>query len=185
MANKRPSYLSIRRRQRNIIEGMGTRDIKYAQAAREFGVTRAELRKFTETKPDVLRRQYNRSPVMRKLYAEGERKEARRVLGVKRIRRYQFEEQVLTEPRLLKYPNEKQIGRIIQKLYYQNNIGAQNWSTYTYENNLPNSIKAIRLLWRNDKISDSRYKIILGVWRDSYPSGNDAYYEQYLGEVAA
>ena len=185
MPNRRPSYLSIRRRQRNIIEGIGTRDIRIAQAAKEFGVTQRELRKFIETKPDKLRKSYNRSPALRKLYAEGERKETRRVLGVPRIRRYAFEEQVLQEPRLLRYPNERQIGRMVQRLYYMNNIGPQNWSEYTYSNNLPNSIKAIRLLWRNGKITDSRYKTILGIWRDDYPSANNAYYESYLGEIAA
>src|ERR1035437_1580968 len=109
MASNRPSYPSIRRRQRNIIEGIGTRDIRYAQAAREFGVTVPQLRTFLETRPVKLRRSYNRSPAYAKLFEEGKRSEVRTVLGVKRVRRYEFLENVLSAPRRgrhEKYPNQ-------------------------------------------------------------------------------
>lgn len=179
---KRPSYVSIRRRQRNIIEGMGTRDIKYKQAAKELGVTQSELRKFLETKPTVLRRNFNRSPVYTKLYKEGQRAETRRLLGVKRIREYPFLESVIREPRIQRKPEDAQIGRMIQRLYYINNIGPQNWSTYTREHNLPNSIKAIKLLYRNNRITRDQYTSILKEWRNDYPGMTDQYYSSITGE---
>lgn len=179
MASKRPSYVSIRARQRNIIEGIGTRDLTYKQAAKEFGVTRQELRRFRESKPKDLRRIYNRSPALRKLYTEGERPVTRQVLGIKRIRRYEFEEHILKEPRALKYPNSKQIGRMIQRIYYENNFGKQQWSIYTHERSLPNSIDDIKLLYKNGKLTSSQYHAILKEWREDYPEMSDAWYAKY------
>jgi hypothetical protein len=185
MARKRPSYVSIRARQRNIIEGVGTRDLRYAQAAKEFGVTKSELRKFLETKPKDLRRNFNRSPATRKLYAEGERPETRRILGVKRITRYPFRERVLRDelarPRLA---NKQQIGKMIQRLYYDNNIAAQEWASYAREHDLPNSMKNIRLLYHNDRISEGQYKTILKNWRNIYAKMTDSYYASWTDELS-
>ena len=169
MASKRPSYVSIRARQRNIIEGIGTRNLRYKDAAKEFGVTRQELKRFLETKPQTLRKSYNRSPSLRKLYVEGERPETRRVLGVKRIRHYEFREHVLRpmEKDLTKV-SDLQTGRLIQRLYYINNIDTQNWAAYTREANLPASIDTIRLLHRNGKITDATYRAALREWAKTY-----------------
>ena len=169
MASKRPSYVSIRARQRNIIEGIGTRNLTYRQAAKEFGVTRPELKRFLETKSKDLRKSYNRSPSLRKLYAEGERPETRRVLGVKRIRRYEFRERVLRP--MFREPSkvsDVQIGRMIQRLYYENNIKTQMWAVYTREHKLPTSIDSIRLLYRNGRMDSGTYNAAIKTWADYY-----------------
>ncbi len=179
MAKKRPSYISIRRRQRNIVEGMGTRDIKYAQTAKEFGVTRRELRTFLETKPKDLRRMYNRNPAYTRLYELGKRSEVSKTLGIKRVRRYEVLEQLLAEPRIQRYPNSKQIGRIIQRYYYANNFGGIGWAIYTREHDLPLSITAIKLLFRNDKLTNDQYVRAVDVWRDLYGI-KQAIYDDYM-----
>lgn len=180
MANKRPSYVSIRARQRNIIEGLGTReDLNTKEVAKRLGVTPQELRRFRDTKPKELRKSFNRSPSIRKLYEEGRRSEVREKLEVPRIRRYAYSEPILREPRLQRHPNSKQVGRMIQRLYYENNIGPQAWSTYTYEHGLPNSIKAIKLLYMNDRITGPQYASILKHWRDSYSGMSDSYYANF------
>lgn len=169
MTSKRPSYLSIRARQRNIIEGIGTRDIKYAQAAKEFGVTRTELKRFIETKPKDLRKSYNRSPSIRKLYEEGERSETRKALGVKRIKRYEFRENVLRP--LYKDPqkvSDIQIGHMVQRLYYENNIATQMWAVYVRENDLPTSIDEIRRRYRAGRMSSVTYNTAIKTWAKIY-----------------
>ena len=169
MASKRPSYVSIRARQRNIIEGMGTRDLTYAQAAKEFGVTRPELKRFVETKPTKLRSNYNRSPGYSKLYREGERSEVRQTLGVKRIRKAkiirprQYERPVTT-----KQVKQQQIDRLVQNLYYKNGKDKADWANYTREHNLPSSIDSIRLLHKNDRIDDDRFSSIVMTWITIY-----------------
>jgi len=182
---KRPSYISIRARQRNIIEGMGTRDLRYAQAAKEFGVTRHELKRFLETKPKDLRRRFNRSPSTRKLYQEGERPETRRILRVKRISRYPFRERELRDelirPRL---PNKIIVGKMVQRLYYDNNIASQEWAIYTREHDVPSSMTAIRLLWRNDRISDDKYRTLLTSWRNIYSKMTDSYYASWADDLS-
>src|SRR5450759_2161239 len=119
MASKRPSKVSIKARQRNIIEGMATRDLTYTQAAKEFGVTRQQLKKFVGTKN--LRANYNRSPAYSKLYREGERKETRKVLGVKRITRYDYQHLPITnKEQTEKQLRQEQVKVAIRYLYYKN-----------------------------------------------------------------
>ena len=169
MASKRPSYVSIRARQRNIIEGMGTRDLTYAQAAKEFGVTRQELKRFVETKPTKLRSSYNRSPGYAKLYREGERGEVRSTLKVKRITRYPHMRAVKYErPTTTQEIKRQQVSRMVQNLYYKNGHDATVWANYARENNLPSSVDAIILLHNNGKMDDKTYVETLKVWRDNY-----------------
>ncbi len=171
MASKRPSYVSIRARQRNILEGMEERGLNKKQAAKEFGVTRRQLETFIETKPKGVRTKFNRSPAYAKLYREGERKETRRVLGVKSIHRVEFRENIirpfskLTEPKAI---SKQQTGRMIQRLYYTNNIQSQQWAAYTRESGLPLNMDAIRLLHRNGKISDANYNAAVTNWGQMY-----------------
>lgn len=186
MAKNRPSYPSIRRRQRNIIEGIGTRDIKYTQAAREFGVTTEQLNHFLDTRPQKLRKSYNRSTANAKLFELGERGQTRKVLGVRRIRVYEFREEVLQAKKrgtVEKYPNQLQIGRQVQRLYYRNDQGRQDWSLYTREEDLPNSINTIRFLYHQGRIDSRRYAKILTVWKQDYKDMSNANFEQYASEL--
>ena len=169
MATKRPSYVSIRRRQRNIIEGIGTRNLSDKEAAKEFGVTRPELKRFKEAKPKDLRKIYNRSASARKLYAEGERTETRRILGIKRIRVYEWRENVLRP--MYKQPkkvSDVQIGRMIQALYEPNHFKSQAWAIYARDHNIPSSIDSIKLLHRNGRTSHRQYSSIIKAWAAIY-----------------
>lgn len=192
---QRPSYPSVLVRQRNIIEGIGTSNLKYAQAAKQFGVTRREFKRFVESSPQSLHKNFNRSPSYRKLYEKGTRSEVRTTLSLKRIRHYAYTEREIA---LLKFdtsltPEElnrqKQIGRMIQRIYVLDDIkkpfARYEWAVFTREHNLPLSIKAIRLLHRNGKISDRRYFFILEVWKHLYPiteSVAELYYADLLLE---
>lgn len=183
MATRRPSYVSIRRRQRNIIEGMGTGDLKYAETAKRLGVTQKQLRHFLETRPKKLRPGFNRSPATRKLYAEGERSEVRKELGIKRIKRYEFRENVLHDK--INTPTNKDflIGRAVQRLYYVNDQHRQDWSVFARENGLPNSIKAIQKMYRDGQLSDRRYRSILVTWKKIYSGMNETHFSSYMEEV--
>lgn len=185
MKRRRPTAASMRVRRRNIIEGMGTGDLRYDQMAFKLGVTPPQLKKFLEARDDrVLAKGINRSPTTRKLYEAGARANVRTAIGKTRIRKYRFKEHELNEPRLIqRYPNSKQIGRMIQRMYYENGHERINWSVYTYEHNLPNSIDAIRLLYHNGKISKSQYRKILKTWRDIYGSdGSDSITDEWFAE---
>jgi hypothetical protein len=190
MAQKRPSYKSIRARQRNILEGLGTSDLKYAQAAKRFGVTPRELKRFVETKPKNLRTNFNRSPANAKLYgatkATVQRREVRETLGVKKIRKYKIRESQIQDIRNAKISglspseirNRYQIGEQIQNLYVSREHARYDWASYTREHDLPTSMDTLRLLNRNGKISNDEYMDAVNTWRDIYNVTN-ARYESY------
>src|ERR1035437_9557801 len=116
MASKRPSKPSIKARQRNIIEGTATRGLTSKQAAKEFGVTLRQYNTFTGTKN--LRPNFSRSPAYAKLYREGERKETRKVLGVRRITRYDYKHLPTTNTGLTaKQAQQEQVKTMIRYLY--------------------------------------------------------------------
>ena len=175
MASKRPSSPSIKARQRNIIEGMATRDLTNKQAAKEFGVTLRQYNSFTGTKN--LRSNFNRSPAYAKLYREGERKETRKVLGVKRITRYKYQHLPTTNtPMTTKQAEQEQVKIMIRYLYYKNGHDKAQWANYSRENHIPSSIKAIILLHDNGKISDDKFTEIVRVWKETYNISNDYFY---------
>lgn len=178
---KRPSYVSIRARQRNIIEGLGAPNKQnYAKAAKRFGVTPRELKKFTETKPKKLRKNFNRSPTYNELYTKGSRPEVRQALGVKRIQRYRYREQEIKDLKVMQLSPEEVrkrtlVGEAIQNLYTSREHPRYEWARYASENDIPTSIDAIRLLHRNNKINDDEYADAITTWRDIYKIGATRY----------
>ena len=167
MASKRPSSPSIKARQRNIIEGMATRDLTYTQAAKEFGVTRQQIKRFTSTKN--LRSNYNRSPAYAKLYREGERKETRKVLGVRTIMRSDYKHLPITNTdQTAKEIRREQVKVMVRYLYYKNGQDKMEWSRYAREHNIPSSIDSIAVLHKNNKIDDMKFNQILTNWAEIY-----------------
>jgi hypothetical protein len=181
MASKRPSSPSIKARQRNIIEGMATRDLTYTQAAKEFGVTRRQLKKFTTTKN--LRSNYNRSPAYAKLYREGERKETRKVLGVRTIRRYDYQHLPVTNTAQKDQQlRDEQVKVQIRYLYYKNGHDKAEWANYAREHHIPSSIDAIVVLHNNDRIDDTKFGQVLTSWAQIYGI-SDQRFNQVAGDV--
>ncbi len=181
MAQKRPSFVSIRRRQRNIIEGMGTRDLKFGETAKQFGVTPHDLEHFLTTRPKTLRKSFNRNPANVRLWQTGDRKEVRKALGVSRIRVYEHDETEITSRARKLTDADLQIGRMIQRVYIKNNEDAQQWSIYTREHDLPNSILHLRLLYHNGRITRAEYRAALRAWKAKYGVSDD-YYNDFVGE---
>ena len=198
MANKRPSYVAIRSRKVKLLKYMGTTGKSEAATAREFGVSKAQLRRFITQDPKEARRSYNRSESQRKLYAEisqasakpryraGERIE--RVRGVKLI---QFDarpavlEQIRSTPGLGEEERSRrlQIGQLIQKHYTFLDKPEYHWAEYARENRIPSSINAIKILHRNGRISDDKYSELAQVWKETY-NINDAWYVRQFGDIA-
>jgi hypothetical protein len=180
---KRPSYVSIRRRQRNIVEGMGTGNLKYAEAAKKLGVTQGELRRFLETKPRELHKNFNRTATYNKLFEKGSRGNVRQSFDLKRITKYEVREEILRDPVRQGHKNVNvQIGRMLQTYYYQNGFKGIQWSIDTREHDLPNSIKAIRVLFKNGRISKSEYVRAVTKWNQLYKP-TAAYLDYYLSEL--
>lgn len=182
MAKRRPSYISIRARQRNILEAFGTSGAtNYATAAKSLGVPESEFRRFITMKPEQVRRQYSRRPAFRELYGEQmtapqQRAAVARKVGVKRVTRYPYEENVLRVPALLpgRTPEAKAraktIGRFKQHLYYDNNVKPQDWTQYTFEQDIPSSPRKIVQLYRDGKINKGRMRRIINKFREDYPN---------------
>jgi len=189
VAEKRPSYVSIRARQKNIIEGLGTSDLKYAQAAKRFGVEPRELKKFIETKPKNLRRNFNRSDAYRKLYTEGSRAEVRENLGVRRIKHYAIRkedvEAIVSSRRYIytETENRVKIGKMLQQLYYRGEQPQAEWAAYTREHDLPTSINVLRLLYQNDRLDGPTYKNAIREWQAVY-NISDNIYDRYADELS-
>jgi len=161
---------------------MGTGKLRYAETAKRLDVTKSELRKFITTKPDTLRRTYNRHPEFTKLYgsknAVEQRREVRQRLGVKRITRYPYDEGILRRSPLipgrgeLEKSRSRQIGHMIQNLYYANNVHAQDWSEWTYENELPNNPKLIGHKSQTGSIPPAKLRQAINRFKRDYPEAN-------------
>jgi hypothetical protein len=218
---KRPSYISIRARQRNIIEGLETKDLTIAEGAKKFGVTPAQLKRFTETNPRKLSRSFRRSPGTRGLYYVGERKSVRSIVGAKSLYRLEYQESRIrdiqedlrTGVRRAGFPtraerlaaiksgepvrlgfrelSEKERahlqrrirgGERIQPLFTGHDLPRNLWARWTNTRNYPSSIKAIRLLHRNNRISDRAYINSVAVWQQIYNIDDD-YASDFYDEV--
>lgn len=181
MASKRPSKVSIKARQRNIIEGTATRGLTSKQAAKEFGVTLRQYKAFTGTKN--LRANFNRSPAYSKLYREGERKETRKVLGVSRITRYDYQHLPITNKEQTdKQLRQEQVKVAIRYLYYKNGQDRAQWANYAREHNIPSSIDSVVVLHNNNRIDDTKFGQILASWQDIY-NISDKRFNQIAGDV--
>lgn len=181
---KRPSYVSVRARQRTILEYLAATGKTFKQAAKDFGVKPRELEKFALSKPTREREQFNRSPVLRKLYYEAERPRLARYTRTQgtTLRRIKFEPaelQVLRGTPGLRETstNELQIGEMIQNLYRPpEQVTPQFlWAVYTREHGIPDSIRTLRLLGRNKRISASEYRDAITVWGNIYNIGGSKY----------
>lgn len=192
MAKRRPSYKSIRARQRNLLEGIGTADVRYKEAAAKLGVTPRELKTFVETKPKNLRSNFNRSPAYRKLYgastASVQRKQVRQSLGISRISRYEPRESEIQNIArgTYRYPererrNRTQIGELIQNLYVKGSKDRYQWASYAQQHSLPTSIDTIRLLHRNGQIGDNEYMGAVNAWQAIY-NVSQPRYEMYADD---
>ncbi len=190
MAAKRPSYKSIRARQKSILEGMGTSDLKYNEAAKRLGVTPRELKRFAETKPSKLRKNFNRSSANQKLYgartATEQRKDVREAFGVTRIKKYKYRESEIQALKVMKLKpselrNRTQIGEQVQNLYSDKEHARYEWASYARENDIPTSIDTLKLLHRNNQISDSDYVDAVNTWRAIY-NINDTRYAAIVGD---
>lgn len=145
--------------------------------------------KFRSTKSKDLRKVFNRSPALRKLYAEGSRSEVRKNLGVSRIKRYAIRKEevkaIVSSRRYnpVETENRVQIGKMLQNLYYKGEQAQAEWASYTREHNLPTSIKTLRLLYHNDKVSGPTYANALTEWKAIY-NISDAVYSLYADELS-
>ncbi len=177
---KRPSYRSIRLRQRNIVEGLASKQIKYSEAAKQLGVTKAELQRFLEQKPQTLHQNYNRSPSYKKLFESGARPKVREELGLKRVRVIEYHERDTKAA-------DRQYGRMIQRYYNENGIDRIKWSVWTWKRDMPNSMDAIKLLYTNGRLSKTQYASAVAFWKKTYNVSDDyaARYEDLIETTEA
>lgn len=197
MAQKRPSYVSLRTRKVKLLKYIGTTGKTEAQAARDFGVDTEQLRRFITQDPKSARRTYNRSPQQRRLYEEIGAQSTRpryragaRIEKVRGTRLIQFDarpavlDQIRKTPGLSEVERSRrlQIGELIRAQYLGEPTPESAWALYARENGIPTSINAIKTLFHNDVVSTSKYARILNVWKQIY-SISDAYYERYAEEV--
>ncbi len=188
MPNKRPSYVSVRRRQINILEGIGDSNATYEEVAKRFGVKPQQVEKFVTLGPKEIRQRFNRSPAYRKLYEAGERKEVRERLGLKKIRHkvYGATYPELVELRTMRagiIPEEERAKRLrtatlINRLYVEKKKAFHEWASYTVKEQIPVSINTIVFLYKNGKMSSKGYHDILEAWKDIYGI-KDEIYERY------
>lgn len=179
---KRPSYRSIRVRQRNIVEGMATGNLSYAETARRLGVTQSELKRFIQQKPRAIHQNYNRSETYSKLYEKSQRAPLGKTLGLKRgITPYEFREEVIMDPayyiqsregKVMRTPQGRAVdfyvGREIGFLYYKNGVDRYRWSLYAKDHHIPISINALTVLYKNKRISSGEYARHVEFWAETY-----------------
>ncbi len=194
MAQKRPSYVSIRARKVKLIKYMGTTNKTEAQTAREFGVTKAQLRRFVTQDAKQSRRTFNRSPEIRKLYGEIGAPKPRyrggqRIESIRGTRLIQFDarpatlNQIRTTPGLSEEERSRrlQVGQLIQRHYTFQDRPEYHWAEFTRENKLPVSVKSLKILRRNGRINDEQWDQALKTWKDTY-NISDRYFSSTFGE---
>ena len=176
---------------------MGTTGKTEAQTAREFGVSKGQLKRFITQDPKAARRSYNQSPAQRKLYEEisksktryvrGPDKRVEKLHGVKLIQfdaRPRVLDQIRRTPGLSEDERARrlQIGTLIQKHYTFTDRPEYHWAEYAREHHIPSSINAIKILYRNGRIDDDEYKEIAQTWKDVY-NIDDAWYTKRFGSL--
>jgi len=177
MAAKRPSYVSIRARQRRILDYQLSTGKKDKETAKEFGVTTAQLRKFVESDPKKLRRSYNRSPNTKKLYSEGQEKEVRKMVRKEHVP-YQRTTVKVSYPKLASLTEEKELedyyhtASRVEYLYAwevsPSMAKSHQWEIYTSRLDLPISIDSINAMHDRGDIDDAAYDRIISRWRAIY-----------------
>ncbi len=192
MPNKRPSYVSVRKRQVNILEGIGTTNASYKEVAKRFGVKPHQVEKFVTLSPKQIRQRMNLSPAYRKLYEAGERKEVRERLGVKKIQHQIYDPRYayivsLRTMRAGIIPEEERAKRLrittmVNRLYIPKVKPFHEWAAYTQEKQIPVSIRTIMFFYENGKISRNSLIDILGQWKKIYGVKEEVY-ETYMDKV--
>ncbi len=197
MARKRPSYVSIRTRKVKLLKYMGTTGKTEAQTAKEFGVTKEQLKRFITQDPKQARRTYNRSDSQRKIFEEVSRTSTRpryrageRVEKLRGVKLIQFDARPAVLDQIRRTPgltNEErarriQIGQLIQRHYTFQDRPEYHWAEYARENKLPSSINAIKILYRNGRIDDDEYADIARTWKEVY-NIDDAWYARQFGSI--
>lgn len=180
---KRPTTAQIRARQRNIIEGLNSRNLSDRQAAKQLGIEPRQLTKFLDTKPAQIRQQYNRSPAYRKLYGAGERHEIRRELGLRHLAprvQYISQYEYRTIPGLRQTPEATQViqtSERIRNLYLPQGYQSARviWAQYTRTHHLPVSARSIRNMYRSGEITPAEFNDIMTTWQDIYNTQNQSW----------
>lgn len=176
MAAKRPSYVSIRARQRRIIDYMASTGKNVPQTAKELDVKPRELRSFIETKPKKLRKKYNRSPITRELFEKGEERKIRRQVAQEK-QSYRRVTGRISEIRFYRetpgIDPELRRRRIIEleRVRYistDKNYRSTQWAMYADKQNIPVSIKAIRAMHEDGDIDDYDFDEIVDAWEEIY-----------------
>lgn len=198
MAQKRPSYVSIRVRKVKLLKYMGTTGKTESQTARDFGVSREQLRRFITQDPKQARRSFNRSPVQRQLYEKiGEASTRPRYRAGQRIEKLrgtqliQFDsrpavlDQIRRTPGLSEEERSRrlQVGTLIQRHYTFQDRPEYAWAEYAREHRLPTSINAIKTLYRNGRIDDDEYNALARAWKDTY-NITDAWFTRQFGDIS-
>ncbi len=181
MAAKRPSTPQIRARKVKLIKYLGTTRKTDAQVANEFGVTTSQLRKFLRQNPKQARREFNRSPSLRKLYQEVGAPKPRyragqRIEQVRGVRLVQFQYKprdlrvIRSTPGLAENERDRrlEIGNLLQRHYSLQARPEYEWAEYARIHHIPVSMNALKILKRNNRISDSEYDEIITTWRQIY-----------------
>lgn len=181
MARKRPSTPSIRARQRRILEYLFSVNKTFKEAAKDFGVTPRQLEKFVTTAPRDIRHTISRSNVSQDLFQQGTPQNLRpkaRKQGT-RLQRVQYEEaQIQVYRGTPGLPESEvnrrvQIGELIQRLYARRVEPRYLWAEWTREHNMPVSIKAARVLYRNHRMSYQDWINYTAVWQSIYGKDNE------------
>jgi len=193
MAKSRPSYPQIRARQRNILEYQFYTKKSNKDVAKHFGVSPRQLDSFLSTKPKDVRRNYSRSNVAQKLYYAGDDKglhtasvKGAHDMGL-RYTRLGAREVTPAQIQVVKTPGmntEYQASSVIMReriqfLYTSYTTPSQCWAQYVSRNNIPRSIKALKLLARNRRLDYDEFETHVSVWRNCY------YGDSMQGEINA
>jgi hypothetical protein len=173
---------------------MGTTNKTEAQTAKEFGVPKAQLRKFITQDAKKSRRSFNQSPSTRKLFAEigapkPRYKGGQRIETVRGTRIIQFDARPATLDQIRRTPGlsesersrRLQVGNLIQRHYTFQDRPEYHWAEFTREHKLPTSINALKILRRNDRIPDAYWNQALKAWKDIYGI-SDKYFTDTIGE---
>jgi len=146
------------------------------KTARELDVKPRELRTFLETKPKKLRKSYNRSPIVRELYAAGEERKVRAQVASEKVRYHRVTGRISEIrfyreiPRLDPELKRRRIIELerVRFLMTDKNYRSTEWAFFADKSNLPVSIKAIRQMHEDGDIDDVEFDEIVDAWENIY-----------------
>lgn len=166
---RKPTKVSLRARQRNLIEGRATKGLTNKQLANQLAVSQADLSRFMQASP----KQVKRSPRLYAVYEKAMRPKVREALGTP-IRRYissptKIERLAKDKSLIRKYEDVVPVGYEIMSVMHPSSLRSHNWAVGIAERGLPvSSWTTLKTMHDEGRLSEEDWDYVNELFDEVY-----------------